>query len=420
MERGVMIFFHLSDLHIGKQLHHYSLIEVQRELLHQIVEHVRKERPDVLLVAGDVYDTSIPSAEAIMVFNDFLSELDLLEQELTICIIAGNHDSGRRLDYASQILKKHKIYIVGMPPMTEEEYIQTVSIKDKFGEVVFYLLPFVKPIFVKKLFFEETLSYSDAIMRLLKREQIDQTKRNVLVSHQFYAGGGKEPIRSNSELHTAGGIDNVSIEALKSFDYAALGHIHRSQKIGEEKNWYCGTIFPYSVSEVEEEYIYCQTMKESDTVVDCCFSERTFMQKSMSDCNEKFITMVELGEKGSQPIRKKLFLQMPKKVRKIRGTLEEVLKLAGEDICDDYVSITLTDEIEASHSREILEDRYDHILEIKIDNARTRKLLELREAETQQLTPYEAFGQFFEELNGRRMTEEEDLMLKEILEENEV
>lgn len=414
-----MIFFHLSDLHIGKQLHHYSLIEVQRELLYQIVEHVKRERPDVLLIAGDVYDTSIPSAEAISAFNDFLSELDSLEQELTICIIAGNHDSGRRLDYASQILKKHKIHIVGMPPMTEEEMIQTVTLKDRFGEVVFYLLPFVKPAFLRKLFLEETLSYSEAVMRLVEREQIDERKRNVLVSHQFYAGGGEELVCSDSEVHIAGGIDNVSVEVLEPFDYAALGHIHRSQKIGGEKNWYCGTIFPYSVSEVEEEKL--SDGKDFLGKENTMGLEQDFMQNvkrywEESNSNEKFITMVELGEKGSQPIRKKLSLQMPKKVRRIRGTLEEVLKLAGDNICKDYVSITLTDEIEVSQPREILEEKYDSILEIKIDNARTRKLLQLDEIEMEQLTPYEAFCEFFNELNGREMTEEENLVLKEILE----
>lgn len=378
-----MIFFQLSDLHIGKQLHHFSLLEEQRELLHQVVLHVQREQPDVLLVAGDVYDTSVPSAEAVAVFDQFLSELDALEQKLTVCVIAGNHDSGRRLDYASRILKKHAIHIIGMPPMEPEESVYTVTMEDEFGEIVFYLLPFVKPVFVKKIFPEETLSYSEAVRRLLKREEMDETKRNILVSHQFYAGSQGMPAVSESEVHTAGGIDNVEINVLEPFDYAALGHIHRAQKIGEEKSWYCGTIFPYSISEGED---------------------------------EKFITMVELKEKGSPPVKKRLPLQLPRKVRRIRGTLEEVME-AEEKVSHDYVSITLTDEVEAYRPRELLEEKYDHILEIKIDNARTRKLLELGDMETEELTPYEAFCDFFHELNGRNMTEEEDALLKEILQE---
>ena len=223
-----MRFFQLSDLHIGKQLHHFSLLEEQRELLHQVVMHVQREQPDVIVIAGDVYDTSVPSADAIAVFDQFLSELDALEQKLTVCVTAGNHDSGRRLDYASQILKKHAIHIVGMPPMTAEESVYTVTMEDEFGEIVFYLLPFVKPAFVKKLFPEETLSYSETVRRLLEREVLEETKRNILVSHQFYAGSQGMPAVSESEVHTASGIDNVEIDVLKSFDYAALGHIHRA------------------------------------------------------------------------------------------------------------------------------------------------------------------------------------------------
>ncbi len=379
-----MRFIHLSDLHIGKQLHHYSLLEEQRELLNQIVNHVEKERADAIVIAGDVYDTAVPSAEAIAVFDDFLSKLDALEQRLTICIIAGNHDSAKRLDFASQILAKHAIYIVGMPPITADAGIKKVYMNDENGEVVLYLLPFVKPGYLKKIFPDETLSFSDAVKRLIEREDIDKTKRNVLVSHQFYAGGGVSPVTSDSEVHVVGGIDNVDVGVLEAFDYAALGHIHRAQKIGAEKNRYCGTFFPYSVSEADE---------------------------------QKFVTMVDLGAKGETPQITELPLELPRQVRRIRGTIEEVLALANDTICDDYVSITLTDEVEANHPREILEEKYDHILEIRIDNARTRKLLELGDIEMENLAPYEAFRNFFAELNGREMTDAEDALLKEVLQE---
>lgn len=379
-----MRFIHLSDLHIGKQLHHYSLLEEQRELLGQIVAHVKKEKPDAVVIAGDVYDTTVPSAEAIEVFDEFLSELDALEQKLTICIIAGNHDSAKRLDYASQILAKHAIHIVGMPPVTTEERIQKVHMEDEHGEVIFYLLPFVKPGYLKKVFPDELLSFSDAVKRLLEREIPDLSKRNVLVSHQFYAGGGASPVTSDSEVHVVGGIDNVDVGVLEVFDYAALGHIHRAQKIGAEKNRYCGTIFPYSVSEADE---------------------------------QKFVTMVELGAKGEPVQITELTLELSRQVRKLRGTMDEMLALAGDELCHDYVSITLTDEVEANHPREILEEKYDHILEIKIDNARTRKLLELGDIEMENLAPYEAFCNFFAELNGREMTEAENALLKEVLQE---
>ena len=402
-----MRFFHLSDLHIGKQLHHYSLLEEQRELLMQIVEYALSEKPDAILIAGDIYDTPVPAADAVAVFDDFLTQLDELKQKLTICIIAGNHDSPRRLDFASQILAKHEVHIVGLPPRTEEEYLKKVICKDAHGEVVIYLLPFVKPGMVRKLFANETLSFSEAVTRLIAREEIDVTKRNILVSHQFYAGGGDTPVTSDSEVHVAGGIDNVDIGVLEAFDYAALGHIHREQKVGKESSRYCGTMFPYSVSEAGE---------------------------------EKFVTLVEMGAKGEEVVCKKLFLHPGRQVRKLVGTMEEVLAMAfeekradalcvrqvgeeqlsakvGQAKCHDYVSITLTDEVEAYNPREQLEEGYDYILEIRIDNSRTKKLLELGDFETENLEPYEAFSHFFEEINGREMTKEEDAMLIEVLQE---
>lgn len=405
-----MRFFHLSDLHIGKQLHHYSLIEEQRDLLMQVIAYAKEEKPDAILIAGDIYDTPVPSAEAVAVFDEFLSGLDDLEQELTICIIAGNHDSAKRLDYASQILAKHAIHIAGMPPTTEEEYLRKVTLKDECGEVLIYLLPFVKPGFVRKLYPDEVLSFSEAVQRLLDREAIDTKKRNILVSHQFYAGGGVTPLTSDSEVHVVGGIDNVDVGVLEKFDYAALGHIHKCQKVGSESNRYCGTLFPYSVSEAEE---------------------------------EKFVTMVEMGAKGEEVQTTNLPLTLKRRVRKLSGTMEEVLGMAvnadlpcasqvakgNADLpvtpqdaakCHDYVSITLTDEVEAYNPREQLEEVYDHILEIRIDNSRTRKLLELGEFEAENLDPYEAFCDFFAEINGREMTEEEDAVLKEVLQEGGV
>lgn len=390
-----MRFFHLSDLHIGKQLHHYSLLEEQRELLAQVVAHAKAEKPDAILIAGDIYDTPVPAADAVAVFDEFLSKLDDLEQELTVCVIAGNHDSARRLDFASQILAKHAVHIVGLPPRTEEEHIRQVVLKDSHGEVIIYLLPFVKPGMVRKVFPDEGLSFSEAVRRLLAREEIDISKRNVLVSHQFYAGGGETPVTSDSEVHIAGGIDNVDIGVLEPFDYAALGHIHRAQKVGRENSRYSGTIFPYSVSEAED---------------------------------EKFVTMVDMGVKGEPLIYTKLSLTPIRRVRKLVGTMEEVLAMAYEENgrneigeirekCHDYVSVTLKDEIEAYQPREQLEEVYDHILEIRIDNSRTRKLLELGDFETENLEPYEAFCNFFAEINGREMTEEEDAMFKEVLQE---
>ena len=380
-----MKLFHLSDLHIGKQLHHYNMSAEQRHILGQIVEAAKKERPDAVLIAGDIYDVPVPSAEAVSIFDEFLSSLNAITPSIPVLLIAGNHDSAKRIDFASSILAKHKVYIAGMPPVRAEEHIKKVTLTDEFGEVDFYLLPFVKPGYVRGMFEEEIKSYDMAVRKVIEREEIDTSRRNVLLSHQFYTASGMEPETCDSEIRMVGGIENVDTAVLEVFDYAALGHIHRAQQIGCVKNRYCGTPLPYSVSEAED---------------------------------EKSITVVELGEKGSLPQISTLHLKPLRRVRKLVGELDTILAEATEEMRQDFVSITLTDEVEAYQPKERLEANFDHILEIRIDNARTRGLLEFSEEKIEDLNPYAAFCTFFKDMNGREMTKEEDALLKEVLGKN--
>lgn len=377
-----MKFFHLSDLHIGKQLHHYNMNVEQRHILRQIVEAAKKEKPDAVLIAGDIYDVSVPSAEAVSIFDEFLSVLNALTPSITVLLIAGNHDSAKRIDFASSILAKHKVHIAGMPPVKKEDHIKKVTLQDEFGEVDFYLLPFVKPGYVRGLFEEEIKSYDMAVRKVIEREEIDTSRRNVLLSHQFYTSSGMEPETCDSEIRIVGGIENVDTAVLEKFDYAALGHIHKAQQIGCAKNRYCGTPLSYSVSEAGD---------------------------------EKSITVVELGEKGSIPQISTLPLKPLRRVRKLVGKLDTILAEATEEMRNDFVSITLTDEVEAYQPKERLEANFDHILEIRIDNARTRKLLAFSEEKIEDLNPYTAFCTFFKDMNGREMTEEEDALFKEVL-----
>lgn len=377
-----MKFFHLSDLHIGKQLHRYHMAAEQRDILNQIVMLVQKEQPDAVVIAGDIYDSPVPSAEAVSIFDDFLTAISELEPRIDVLIIAGNHDSAKRLDFASSILEKHKVHIAGMPPVCENEFLKRVTLTDAYGEVDFYLLPFVKPMYVRNLFPEEELTYDLAVRCLLERETIDVTRRNVVVSHQFYTAGGSEPSVSDSEIRLVGGIENVDVSVLASFDYAALGHIHRPQKIGKETYRYCGTPLAYSVSEAGD---------------------------------DKSITVVELREKGSAPILQQLPLVPMRKVRKLVGKLEDILAGAIEENRHDYVSIILTDEVEAYQPKERLEASFDHILEIRIDNTRTRNLLSFSDEDVESLDPYEAFCNFFVEMNGREMTEQEDALIRRVI-----
>lgn len=379
-----MKLFHLSDLHIGKQLHRYNMSAEQREILGQIVELAEREKPGVVILAGDIYDSPVPSAEAVSVFDNFLTELCDIEPQITVLIIAGNHDSAKRLDFASSILAKHRIHIAGMPPVRPEEFIDRVTLTDEYGEVDFYLLPFVKPSYVRNLFPEEPLNYDTAVKKLIARETVDETRRNVIVSHQFYTAGETEPSTCDSEVRFVGGIENVDVAALEPFDYAALGHIHRPQRMGREVYRYCGTPLQYSVSEAGE---------------------------------TKSVTVVELSAKGEAPVLRELPLTPMRSVRKLTGTLQEILSCANEEMRHDFVSITLTDEVEAYQPKERLEEKFDHILEIRIDNARTRKLLDFSEEEMESLDPYAAFGRFFAEMNGREMTEREDALLRQVLSE---
>lgn len=390
-----MKFFHLSDLHFGKQLHGYDLIEEQRKIIQDITEAARQERPDAIVIAGDIYDKAVPSGNAMKLLEELLLGLDALSAEkgqkaIEILLIAGNHDSAPRLDYGSAFLERHHIHIAVFPPMEEGETLQKVTLFDKFGAVHFYLLPYVSVGMLRMLAGEGKLSSADDAVRfLLEREKIDLSERNVLVSHQFYVNGGSEPERCDSESPRlyAGGLDGVDVTAVETFDYVALGHIHSPQKLGREHIRYCGTPYAYSVSEAGQ---------------------------------KKSITVAELGKKGEISIRYLPFEPLCQ-VRRLSGTLEELTAdFEEQETCQDYVSITLTDEEMPEAPKDYLEHYYERILEIKIDNARSRQIFEERIDDLREMTPFEAFQNFFADMAGREMTEQEEAVLQDILQELEL
>ena len=379
-----MKFFHLSDLHIGKQLHRYNLKEDQQVILKEVITYAKELRPDAIVIAGDIYDKSVPSAEAVNVFDEFLTDLSEITPEIPILIISGNHDSPDRLKYASEILKRHHIYLAGNVPERPEEHIEKVTLHDAYGEVDFYLLPFMKPAYVKNIFVDGTPeTYSDAVKEIIKREKIDyKDKRNVLVSHQFYVGEKAEsPETCDSEVFSVGGIDNVDIGSVKEFDYVALGHLHGAQGIGKPEIRYCGTLLKYSVSESTQ---------------------------------NKSLTVVTLKAKGEKPEIENYPLHPLRDVRKKKGTLDEIIKEAQETEKDDYISITLTDEIDPYKPKEQLERIFSHILEIRVDNQRTRTKLKEMDEELVMKDPFTSFAEFYKEMQGREMNGEEETIMKEI------
>lgn len=379
-----MKFFHLSDLHIGKQLHRYNLKEDQQVILKEVITYAKELRPDAIVIAGDIYDKSVPSAEAVNVFDEFLTDLSEITPEIPILIISGNHDSPDRLKYASEILKRHHIYLAGNVPERPEEHIEKVTLHDAYGEVDFYLLPFMKPAYLKNIFVDGTPeTYSDAVKEIIKREKIDyKDKRNVLVSHQFYVGEKAEsPETCDSEVFSVGGIDNVDIGSVKEFDYVALGHLHGAQCIGKPEIRYCGTLLKYSVSESTQ---------------------------------NKSLTVVTLKAKGEKPEIENYPLHPLRDVRKKKGTLDEIIKEAQETEKDDYISITLTDEIDPYKPKEQLERIFSHILEIRVDNQRTRTKLKEMDEELVMKDPFTSFAEFYKEMQGREMNGEEETIMKEI------
>ena len=382
-----MKIFHLSDLHIGKQLNGYSLKENQEAVLNQIVDYAASRHPDVILICGDIYDKTAPSGEAYTMFGNFLEALSGIKPEITVLIIAGNHDSPERLSYASAFLERHRIHLSVFPPRDQKEYLKKVVLQDENGPVNFYLLPFLKPGYVRQLFPDnQPDGYESAIRAVLERETIDAGERNILLSHQFYTAGSKDPETCESEqaVIMAGGLDRVDASVISDFDYIALGHIHGSQKVGKTSVRYCGTPYKYSVSE---------------------------------ENHKKSVTVVNIGKKGDEPELEFLPLNGIQDVRRERGTLSEILKRATEENRHDFVSVTLTDEEEPYRVRERLEEVFDHMLELRVDNERTRQK-RMEEGETVPvLKPLEAFRQFFKAVRGEEMTMEEEQAMERIVQE---
>ncbi|MGN0482152.1 MAG: exonuclease SbcCD subunit D [Lachnospiraceae bacterium] len=381
-----MKFFHLSDLHIGRQLNHYDLSEIQRDVLHQILVQMEEQHPDALLICGDIYDKSVPSGEAYQLFNDFLEQLNERKELVPVFLIAGNHDSPDRLNYASAFLRKHQIYISAYPPHTQKDHLQKITLEDAYGPVDFYLLPFVKPSMVRPLFPEGNVdTYEDAVRQLIEREEIDRTRRNVILSHQFYVNGTQRPETCDSEIASinVGGLDSIDIRVLDAFDYVALGHIHGKQQVGRPSARYCGTPYKYSVSEAN---------------------------------HQKTITMVTLQEKGTEPLIEEIPFTFLRDVRKEKGTLQEILDRATQENQHDYLSVTLTDEQPQFMAKEKLEEVYDAILDLHVENQRMQQLIYGESGERKVLDPFLAFAEFFRERqDGREMNESQKEIMQEII-----
>lgn len=368
-----MKFIHLSDLHLGKRVNEYSMLEDQEYILKKIINIVDDETPDGVIIAGDIYDKSVPSAEAVRLFDNFL--VQLATRSIEVFVISGNHDSPERIAFGSRIMDASGIH---MSPVYEGNVVP-FSMKDEYGTVYVYMLPFIKPAHVRRFFEDEITSYTDAMKIVVSKMDIDTANRNVLITHQFVTGA----LRSESEEISVGGSDNVDVAAFEPFDYVALGHIHSPQNCGSETVRYCGTPLKYSFSEAKD---------------------------------NKSVTVVELGEKGK--ISYKTVALVPQHdLVELKGSYEELTLKSFYDNTtwqEDYTHITLTDEEDIPDVVGKLRTIYHRLMKIDYDNKRTRMNAEINGTyEVDKKSPMELFSDFYELQNNQPMsTEQYDFMQK--------
>ena len=360
-----MRFAHISDLHIGKRLHEVSLLDDQAYILEEIRKILRDERPDAVLIAGDIYDKSAPSAEAVRLFDDFLS--GLASDGQMVFVISGNHDSAARVAYGGRIMERSGVHLSAP---AYEGGVRPVTLTDGHGPVDIYLLPFIKPVHVSLAFPDEKIeSYTDALRVAVEKMPIDPRRRSVLVAHQFVTGA----VRSDSEEVSVGGLDNVDAAVFAPFSYVALGHIHRPQNIGSPRVRYSGTPLKYSFSEAGD---------------------------------EKSVTMAELDGKGEVSLRT-IPLTPKRDLREVKGTYEELMKKENYEgtATEDYLHIVLTDEEDVPDAMRKLKTVYPNVLRLDYDNVRTRSGAVVEAApETAEKSPLALAEEFYALQNGRPMS----------------
>ncbi len=379
-----MKLLHISDLHIGKRVNAFSMIEDQKYILRQILAIADSQQADGVMIAGDIYDKPVPSAEAVQLFDWFLTEL--ADRGKQVYAVSGNHDSAERIAFGAQLMSGRGVYV---SPVYQGETAMLTE-HDAYGELCIYLLPFIKPAVVRHALEDAPgmegkalpESYQDAVALAVERMEVDRSRRNILIAHQFVTGAG----RCDSEDVSVGGVDNVDADLFDAFDYVALGHIHSPQHMKRETVRYCGTPLKYSFSEAEQ---------------------------------EKSVTVVELGEKGRIEITAVPLVPLHD-LRRIRGTYLEVTArdFYRDTDTEDYVQITLTDEEDIPDGMEKLRIIYPNLMRLEYDNSRTRqnRLIE-RTEEIEQKSELELFAEFYELQNNQPMSDEQAAFVARLIEE---
>lgn len=370
-----MKIMHLSDLHIGKKVNEYSMLQDQIYILKEILRIIDNEKVETVIIAGDVYDRSLPPNEALELFDEFLYQLS--GRNVNVFVISGNHDSPERISYGGRMMTENKIFL---SPVYDGN-VKPITLNDDYGEVNFYLLPFVRPTDIRRYFPDENIeNYTDAVKVAIDNMNVDFSERNILVTHQFVTGAEL----SEPEDIIVGGTDNVSGEVFDGFDYVALGHIHREQTVGKDNIRYCGTPLKYSFSEAK---------------------------------NIKSVTILDFNDKGNIEYSK-IPLTPFRDMREIRGTYYELtLKSNYESTnTEDYLHITLTDEEDIPDAIGKLRSIYPNIMKLDYDNLRTRGSGTVDAIENiESKSPFELFADLFKQQNNQDMSEEQEEIMRNLI-----
>ncbi len=373
-----MKLIHLSDLHLGKRLNEFSLLEDQRFILGEILRITDTEEPDAVLIAGDIYDKAVPPTEAVELFDHFL--YCLAERKRQVFVLSGNHDSPERLAFGGRLMDASGIHLAPAYAGT----VKPVVLTDEYGPVHFFMLPFVKPATVRRCFPDaEIESYTDAVRTAIDAMNADPSQRNVLIAHQFVTGAE----RSESEELSVGGADNVDASVFACFDYVALGHIHGPQDIGSDRIRYCGTPLKYSFSEAR---------------------------------HQKSVTVVTLGEKGNRNVRTVPLIPV-RDMAELKGNYDALTQknfYDGTDYPEAFVHITLTDEEDIPGAVSKLRVIYHNLMKLDYDNQRTRNNTTFKEAaDVERKSPLELFGELYRMQNGTELSAEQTEYLSRLMEE---
>lgn len=369
-----MKFIHLSDLHLGKRVKNFPMIDDQRLILEQITDIIREEKPQAVVIAGDVYDKAVPSREAVELFDSLL--VDLSDMGVEAFVISGNHDSPERISFASRLIDMSGIH---MSPSFDGT-MKCTTMTDEYGKVNFYMLPFVKPLIVKHFHNDADIEdYTDAVGCVISKAEINTAERNVLVCHQFITGAAA----CESEI-SVGGLDNVDAACLMDFDYAALGHLHTPQNIVKNKIRYAGTPLQYS-----------------------------FDEKSQ----KKSVTIVDMGEKGDVRVSERELI-LPHKFVEIRGTFDEIMEKYQHEMTDDYIKVVLTDENNVPDAFRRLQSVFEKLMLFQYDNKRTKERSKVEsQTITKEIDEYDMVEKLYLLQNNNVLEKEQEKYLRELIDE---